>query len=278
MDRPNAKQWEAVRNADRHVLVVAGAGTGKTSTVVNRILYLLGAEIEGDRYPTPVTLRDVAAITYTNAAAADLKAKLRKALRAVGLRDAAYGVDCARIGTIHGFCGDVLREFALRANRSPVTKVLDEGEAAALAAEVVRETVLRALDEQAVDGLEELFAAWPVAKVEEWLARLVSDSDRLRRIVAQLETLGSREATLVRLAHLALERLQSRLDALGAIDFDRMVVFSYASTHTCGTRSSSDSGCSWSTSFRTSIRCKRRSPTFSASRPPDGPTPRASCW
>ena len=67
----------------------------------------------------PLTLRDISAITYTNAAAADLKRKLREELRKAGRRDEAYEIDGARIGTIHGFCGAILREFALRTGRNP---------------------------------------------------------------------------------------------------------------------------------------------------------------
>ena len=224
MDRPNPRQWEAIRNADRHVLVAASAGTGKTSTVVNRILYLLGAPIEGETYASPVTLRDIGAITYTNAAAADLKAKLRFALRAAGMRDVAYEVDGSRIGTIHSFCGDVLREFALRSSRSPVSTVLEEGESAALAYEVVRETVVAALDEGSIEGLEELFSVHKVSQVEEWMERLVGDADRLQRIAGRAGELGGRERALIELASRALVRLHERLDESGAVDFDRMIV------------------------------------------------------
>ena len=82
-------QWEAVRRVNEHVLVAAGAGTGKTNTVVGRILYLLGVEFRGERIDTPVTLHDIAAITFTNAAAADLRKKIRLALQAAGRRDDA---------------------------------------------------------------------------------------------------------------------------------------------------------------------------------------------
>ncbi|MBX6365928.1 MAG: UvrD-helicase domain-containing protein, partial [Gemmatimonadetes bacterium] len=122
---PNDRQWEAIRAVDRHVLVHAGAGTGKTFTVVRRILYLLGVEVRGERIAQPVGLGRIAAITYTNRAAADLKGKLRAALRAEGLRREAYEVDLARIGTIHSFCGEVLRDFALRAGRPPAGTVLE---------------------------------------------------------------------------------------------------------------------------------------------------------
>ncbi len=224
MPRPTPSQWEAIRHADRHVLVAAGAGTGKTATVVNRVLYLLGVEIEGERRAEPLALRDIAAITFTNAGAADLKTKLRQALREAGLRDVAYEVDGARIGTIHSFCGDILREFALRLHRGPVSTVLDAGESAALLAEVVRETVLAALDERSVAGLDDLFAAWPVATVEGWMARLAGDADRLSRLAADAIAHGGPERTLIELSRLALDRLGRRLDTEAAVDFDRMIV------------------------------------------------------
>src|SRR5690554_1604684 len=139
---PTDAQWAAASAVDEHVLVTAGAGAGKTQTVVYRILYLLGVELRGQRIARPHRLHDIAAITFTNQAAADLKQKVRNALRAAGLRRAAYEVDFARIGTIHAFCGELLREFALRAGRAPIRELLEEGAGIALAAEAVRETLL----------------------------------------------------------------------------------------------------------------------------------------
>jgi ATP-dependent helicase/nuclease subunit A len=128
MKTPTPSQLAAITSTGEHVLVAAGAGTGKTTTVVGRILYLLGVPIEGRQIAERLELRDIAAITYTNAAAADLKRKLREKLREAGRRDEAYEIDAARIGTIHGFCGAILREFALRVRPistlpMPVTRV-----------------------------------------------------------------------------------------------------------------------------------------------------------
>ena len=101
----------------------------------------------GERIASPVDLQDIGAITFTNAAAADLKRKLREALREAGLGDIAYQVDNARIGTIHGFCGDILRESALRSGRNPGMQVLEEGESGSLAAEAVRDALIEALED-----------------------------------------------------------------------------------------------------------------------------------
>ena len=145
-------QKDAALAWDQHALVSAGAGSGKTRTVVARILYLLGVEIEGATIDKPLDLHRIAAITFTNKAAADLKLQLRKALRAADRHDDAYRVDTARVGTIHAFCGDVLREFGLRRGKNPTPRVLDEGEGLAITIEVVRDTLLDSLDRGTVPG------------------------------------------------------------------------------------------------------------------------------
>ena len=75
---PNDQQWRIIRETNDHLLVSAGAGTGKTTTVVDHIMYLIGVPVEGECAADPIPLRDIAAITYTNAAAADLKRELRE--------------------------------------------------------------------------------------------------------------------------------------------------------------------------------------------------------
>ena len=222
---PTASQWAAIEAVDQHVLVAAGAGTGKTTTVVNRILWLLGVEFEGRRCPAPHGLRDIAAISYTNAAAADLKRQLREALRAVGLRQVAFEVDTARIGTIHGFCGDLLREFALRAGRSPALRVLEEGESTALVAEAVHDTVVEAIEREAVAGLGALFERADATAVEGWVAELAADASRLEAIRQHREAHPELERTLVDLACLARDGIRDRLERAGAVDFDRMIVW-----------------------------------------------------
>lgn len=218
-------QWLAVRDTEHHVLVAAGAGTGKTRTVVARVLYLLGVPFRGEQVERPVALRDVAAITFTNAAAADLKRKLRDGLRAAGREADAYEVDGARIGTIHAFCGDILKEFALRAGTRAAARVLTEGEGAALVAATVSEALLSAMEEAALPGLRELLADVSADVVERWVVKLLEESDRLRDYRRTVDTLGTRERTLVTLAGYALPRLEARLRARGAVDFDRMIVW-----------------------------------------------------
>jgi len=219
---PNPAQLRAILAADRHLLVAAGAGTGKTTTVVGRILYLLGVETAGTRIAAPVPLDRIGAITYTNAAAADLKDKLRRRLRAAGRRDEAYQVDNARIGTIHGFCGDLLRESALRSGRSPGFEVLDEGEGGALLAEAARDALVAAVAAGDVPGLGELLSIHRQEKVEGFVRRLAEDAGRLARM-ERGAALSPEERALLDLAGRARALLEERLDAEGAVDFDRMI-------------------------------------------------------
>jgi ATP-dependent helicase/nuclease subunit A len=221
---PTPSQLDAILATDEHVLVAAGAGTGKTSTVVGRILFLLGVPVEGRQVAKPLALGDIAAITYTNAAAADLKRKLREELRAAGRREVAYELDAARIGTIHAFCGAILREFALRSGRNPGARVLEEGEAAALAAEAVHESLLSTLEQGKVPELSELFARYDVGKVKEWVLALTADSARLDRFGARRDELDVPARALVDFALIARQEVEQRLRQNGALDFDRMIV------------------------------------------------------
>ena len=220
----NRAQWHAIHECDRHLLVAAGAGTGKTHTVVGKLLWLLGVPLDGRTYDRPLRLRDVAAITFTNQAAADLKRKLRGELRCRGQRRLAAEVDVARVGTIHGFCGDVLREFALRGDAPLGAQVLEEGESSALVAECARDVLLAACEAQEIAGLEELLGDYSVREVERWVAQLAGDADRLRRFTERFDEADARERALLRLADDALALLQQCLEERGAIDFDRMIV------------------------------------------------------
>ncbi|MEP7087668.1 MAG: UvrD-helicase domain-containing protein [Gemmatimonadota bacterium] len=228
--RPSDAQWEAIRETERHMLVSAGAGTGKTFTVVSHILYLMGVETRENIHSPALALEQIAAITFTNKAAAELKEKLRNGLRAAGRRAESYRVDNARVGTIHGFCGDILREFALRGSLAPGLALLDESESRARRAECVRDALLRALerapgDPGSVDGLVALLAEYSVREVEGWTAELLEEGDHLRAIVEDALAHPPRERALISLAVRAESLFAAQLRDHGEMDFDRMITW-----------------------------------------------------
>lgn len=144
------------------VLLAASAGTGKTTTVVGKILWQLGLEVgtvadTGEALPPcvhPCRLDQVAAITFTEKAAYDLKRKLREAIETSEKSERLrWELDRAAVGTIHGFCGDLLREHSLRLGIDPTFRVLDEREAQIQLDRIVRDVLMRGLEEGRGDAV-----------------------------------------------------------------------------------------------------------------------------
>lgn len=228
MTKLTQAQLAVVTAADEHLLIDAGAGTGKTTTVVQALCHQLGIRIAVDGVPltpvaTPFTIEQVAAITYTNQAAADLKRKLRSALREGRRPDLAAEVDSARIGTIHSFCGDLLRDFALRAGSRPGRRVLEDGEAAALSRECARDSLRQAIEDDDVPGLRSLLTDRRLKDVGEWVAEASQDTDRLTRWRAGSDALREHESALLSIALRAAELRRTKLERDGVLDFDQMI-------------------------------------------------------
>lgn len=122
-------QQRAAIEAEGNVLVMAGAGTGKTSTLVARVVERLSREagrIRADR---------VLMVTFTEAAAAEMRQRLRERLDecGLGMADQVARLDLASIGTLHGFCLQMLREHGVELGLEPQLTVLDEAESGRLA-------------------------------------------------------------------------------------------------------------------------------------------------
>ncbi|NJN70701.1 MAG: UvrD-helicase domain-containing protein, partial [Nitrospira sp.] len=132
---------------DRNVVVVAGAGTGKTTLLVNRLVHLLMKD------PHPVLITQVVALTFTNKAATEMKVRLRERLTVLAhpqadsmrasdggavsrndLQDryglssdaiaaraqtALHELEKAQIGTLHSFAAHLLRLHPLESAVDP---------------------------------------------------------------------------------------------------------------------------------------------------------------
>lgn len=113
----NPQQQDAVRTTQGPLLVLAGAGTGKTHTVIERIANII-------RNGTPP--ENILAVTFTNKAAGELKDRLRKRLgRSTDLRDM---LAC----TFHSLCVRILRRDAARLGYAPTFAIIDQGEQLAI--------------------------------------------------------------------------------------------------------------------------------------------------
>src|SRR5918992_2711609 len=115
------EQRRAIDRRDGSLLVRAGAGTGKTSVLVERFVRAVlddGAAVGA-----------ILAITFTDKAAAEMRSRVRGRLIELQRRDLARDAEDAWISTIHGFCSRVLRAHALSAGIDPDSRVLDALEA-----------------------------------------------------------------------------------------------------------------------------------------------------
>ena len=123
-----------VTELDRTMMVEAGAGSGKTTSLVNRMVALIG---EGK---SPI--EKISAVTFTRKAAAELRQKFQIELeerlkQSVNAQRERYGIALANLeqvftGTIHSFCARLLRERPVEAGIDPAFLEMDELESFAL--------------------------------------------------------------------------------------------------------------------------------------------------
>jgi ATP-dependent exoDNAse (exonuclease V) beta subunit len=147
---------------EESLIVEASAGTGKTTALVGRIVEVL-------RHGK-ATIDQIAAVTFTNKAAGELKLRLREALdKARSESDTGRGelehalahLEEASIGTIHAFCAQLLRERPVEAGVDPAFEELSEQEASSLYQRSFRAWMEQHLGD-ASPGLKRAFArlAW----------------------------------------------------------------------------------------------------------------------
>jgi ATP-dependent exoDNAse (exonuclease V) beta subunit len=130
------------------VFVSAGAGTGKTTVLVERVALAIEGGLDPER---------LLVVTFTQRAADQLVARVRARLAAAG-EDLARLAERAEISTIHGFCARLLREHAFAAGVDPAFRVLDEASARIVAAEAFDRALERAVDEEPDESLDLLVA------------------------------------------------------------------------------------------------------------------------
>jgi ATP-dependent exoDNAse (exonuclease V) beta subunit len=215
VDQPDRNR---IRNSlDGTLVVEAAAGTGKTSELVQRLVNVL-AEGRG-------SVETIAALTFTEKAAGELKLRLRAGLeeerrraepgsdRHARLEDAIARLEEARVSTIHGFCNDLLHERPVEARVDPRFEVLPDAQAEALfrrafdgwlaeKLEAPPEGLRRALRRRAFDGdpVDRLRrAGWQLAGWRDfrapWQRRAFDRPATIDALVARVHALTDAVAT-----------------------------------------------------------------------------------
>ena len=203
----NEEQLAAVE-AEGTVFVSAGAGTGKTSVLVERYVRAVcdrGLDVDS-----------ILVITYTRKAAGELRSRIRAALVERGRPDLARELDGAWISTIHGFCNRLLKAHPFAVGLDPRFRELEEAAAAVLRGEAFD----RALQGLLEGGGEERLRLLATYRADGLRKMLTGVYETLRSAGRELVLeLGERPA----LAE-AIVRLRCEADALAADASDRKSV------------------------------------------------------
>ena len=126
-DKLTPQQAQAVHDRGGKLLVSAAAGSGKTKVLVDRLMSYLTDPVK------PAHLDEFLIITYTKAAASELRGKIASKLSERiaqepenrHLQKQIQRLFLTKISTVHGFCGDLLREFTYWLDLSPDFRVAE---------------------------------------------------------------------------------------------------------------------------------------------------------
>jgi DNA helicase-2/ATP-dependent DNA helicase PcrA len=119
----NPQQREAVLATEGPVLVIAGAGSGKTRVLTHRVAYLIG--VKG------VSPENILAVTFTNKAADEMKERVKALLKGV------CDISGLWMGTFHSMCVRMMRPFAERIGYKPNFTIYDKEDQIALLKEIL---------------------------------------------------------------------------------------------------------------------------------------------
>ena len=153
-DKLTPQQAQAVHHRGGRLLVSAAAGSGKTKVLVDRLMTYLTDPKD------PADLDEFLIITYTKAAASELRGKIAAKLTERiaedpenrHLQKQMQRLFLTKISTVHGFCGDLLREYAYRLDIAADFRVADENECRELRETVLGDLLDRAYETAGEDG------------------------------------------------------------------------------------------------------------------------------
>jgi ATP-dependent DNA helicase UvrD/PcrA len=214
-----AEQWRAISMPLEPYVVVAGAGSGKTSVIAGRVVYLALVAMGRLQADHPGVLPgNVLCLTFTNKATENLTLRIRKALHGLDLPEGEEPT----IANYHGFAAQILDRHGLLAGIEPGQRILTPAQRAELCA--------RVLDDMAFEHVKAEWQPSVIGKILELADQAANhrrepfeiiafNQDRLEQL-AEHRSESAYQAALERieLAH-AVQRFQDLKRDLGVIDF-----------------------------------------------------------
>ncbi len=136
----NPEQYEAVISLDRPLLVLSGAGTGKTKVLTTKIAYMIE---NGYAFPSQIL-----AVTFSNRAAREMKERLF---------DLTSGADGVWLGTFHSICARILRNHADLLGISRDFTIIDADDQKKLIRQIAKEMNF---EKKSVNGIVNRISLW----------------------------------------------------------------------------------------------------------------------
>jgi len=186
----NPPQRDAVTAGDGPLLVLAGAGSGKTRVIAHRIAWLLGV--------CGVHPKNVLAVTFTNKAAGEMARRVEELVAPVGIR-------APLIATFHSACVRILRQHIRHIGYPPHFTIYDEDDRLQLVKECMRE-------------LDMTDRTWTPASIVQRISAAKNQMVALEEV--ERAARGPREERIAAL----FRRYQERLVAAAATDFDDLLL------------------------------------------------------
>ncbi len=215
-------QKQAIESIDKSMLVVAGAGSGKTLVLVRRFVEILQRQPE-------LTVHNLLAVTYTHKAAKEMRTRIKARLKELYEEAQLSGseermrwhkcladMDSAYIGTIHSLCQSILQSFTIEIGLDPQIEVMDEIEKAQIMQESIDETFRQIIAADNAD--KSILEHFPLETVEGFLQVALHNHLRFDQIAANLENLSTAE--LIEEIEKLLTRTQKQLLVDLVIDED----------------------------------------------------------
>jgi DNA helicase-2/ATP-dependent DNA helicase PcrA len=198
----NPEQRAAVLATEGPVLVLAGAGSGKTRTLVYRITHLIRSGVPAAR---------ILAVTFTNRAAGEMKERVA---RVVGKE--ARGIT---LSTFHSLGARILREHGEKLGLPPKFSIYATADQLSIIKRILTEEVHVA----ATAGDDQFDAKRILFQISGWKNRLVTPDEAREEVIAG-RTKGNRSDDYAVLAADVYPRYEHALRAAGAADFDDLLL------------------------------------------------------
>lgn len=199
LDGLNPAQREAVETTEGPLLVLAGAGSGKTRVITHRIVHL----IEGGVAP-----HNILAVTFTNKAASEMRERVESLIKATPTTSRA-GIDSLPVvTTFHSFGVRVLREFHATLNLPKYFTIYDRSDS------------VRAV-KKAIEDAGYSVKQFEPRRILSMISRAKGDAVSLASFTADATSYPERVAAEV------WQRYEETLKTEGALDFDDLLVKTY---------------------------------------------------